>query len=454
MSNAKQTLVLASRILLFFYRVFAKRLMGMILLRVQTRDLSQQISFQSQDHFKYPNSTFRRIWLHAASVGELESLWCVAHQLAAQERVQLILSVFSQSAAGALEKLKSEIVATYGKNKVIVSGYSPLEGEWGVVLKALNPQVFVTVKYEAWPDLWISLSINQIPLVIVGAMERRSLIWIRRILHFLGVALPRIDFLTVQEKDVPLLKDSFPGAKVITMGEPRWERVLSRFSAGQSRLQYLLKRLHLAPRPWGVLGSVWPEDLRWIGEVLRSYQGTLWIVPHRCDPESLNQIFDELDSCQLRYIRTSLVTEISEKTVPLGILLEIGEHEDCHILVDEMGFLTELYSHVDWAYVGGGFGRGVHSTLEPAIHGIPIAAGPHRASHFPEISELQNIKQLSLIQSAQEFREWMDSLMEKNKLKASWKQVHLEKVQVVRNIANEILEHIPELSPNQTHVNL
>ena len=62
------------------------------------------------------------------------------------------------------------------------------------------------------------------------------------------------------------------------------------------------------------------------------------------------------------------------------------------VLVDEMGFLSELYGAADWAYVGGGFGAGVHSTIEPAIQGIPILIGPVRADHFTEIGQLQPLQ--------------------------------------------------------------
>ena len=78
------------------------------------------------------------------------------------------------------------------------------------------------------------------------------------------------------------------------------------------------------------------------------------------------------------------------------------------ILVDEMGFLAELYAHADWAYVGGGFGSGIHSTLEPAAAGIPICCGPARVDVFAETRGLRKSAQLTVIEDASGFASWID----------------------------------------------
>jgi len=72
------------------------------------------------------------------------------------------------------------------------------------------------------------------------------------------------------------------------------------------------------------------------------------------------------------------------------------------ILVDEMGFLSELYSAADWAYVGGGFGKGIHNTIEPAIYGIPIFCGPAKNHRFPEIEYLRELGQLVVLKSSED----------------------------------------------------
>jgi 3-deoxy-D-manno-octulosonic-acid transferase len=79
------------------------------------------------------------------------------------------------------------------------------------------------------------------------------------------------------------------------------------------------------------------------------------------------------------------------------------------IFVDEMGLLLELYTAMDWVYVGGGFSRGVHSTSEPAVQGVPIAFGPARALLFPEIRALLATGQARIVRDQTELGEWLQA---------------------------------------------
>src|SRR5208282_542723 len=97
--------------------------------------------------------------------------------------------------------------------------------------------------------------------------------------------------------------------------------------------------------------------------------------PHQIQAENVAALEQDLVRSGLKVLRTSKLK---------GPEL-VARQDGTVILGDELGFLSELYAAVDWAYVGGGFGVGVHSTIEPAIHGIPIACGPKNAEKFPEI---------------------------------------------------------------------
>ena len=114
----------------------------------------------------------KRIWCHAASVGELESLWPLILFLA-EQKSEIILTILSESARPSLERLKLALVEKGAK--IAFCGYSPWEGHWSKALKALRPSLFITAKYEAWPDLWVSLKEEKVPLAIVSAQSRKSL---------------------------------------------------------------------------------------------------------------------------------------------------------------------------------------------------------------------------------------------------------------------------------------
>lgn len=331
----------------------------------------------------------QRVWFHAASVGEFESLWPVILSWANQQG-ELIVTVFSESAESHLERLRNLLASKAAK--LVYSGYSPLEGDWAEAIKRLRPQAFVTAKYEAWPDLWMSLAEEGIPLIIVGARARRSLLTCRRICRGLGAVIPSLVLLPALDEDEAGLREMFPESRLEKLGEPRWDQVFQRSRQGSPRAKALTTAFADLPRPWGVFGSVWLEDLKFWGSALETLPGTLWVVPHRVDSESVEKIETFLLEKGLNPLRTAIQGE--------------GRPERC-VLVDEMGFLSELYSAADWAFVGGGFGAGVHSTIEPAIHGIPVAIGPTGAEKFPEIQELESSGQLRILRSREDLVEWM-----------------------------------------------
>lgn len=163
----------------------------------------------------------------------------------------------------------------------------------------------------------------------------------------------------------------------------------------------------------GNSGSIWPADLDLWKDRLKSGLGTksagFILVPHRLDSAHLPELEKILADVGVACVRTSLHrsgeslrADFERCSEPRAILPAI--------LVDEMGFLSELYSFADWAYVGGGFGSGVHSTIEPAIHGIPISSGPARADQFVEIAELGRSGQLTLVRNEAELKDWVDAL--------------------------------------------
>ncbi|HLD99266.1 MAG TPA: glycosyltransferase N-terminal domain-containing protein [Bdellovibrionota bacterium] len=344
-----------------------------------------------------------RAWFHAASVGELESLWPVITAWAAGEgsssnasgskRRELVVSILSESARGHILRLREALKASPAE--LLYAGYCPAEGHWGRALDCVRPGIFITAKYEAWPDLWGHLARAEIPLVIVGAKARRSLRLVKLACRALGSALPKLTLITALTSDSSALKELFPTADVKLCGEPRWDRVYQRSQAGSDRARRLIAVFENGRRPWGVLGSVWSEDMEVFRGCLSVPKGTLWVVPHRNDPASIAEMETFLREEGLDPLKTSELQSASE-------------NRSC-ILVDEMGFLSELYSAADWAFVGGGFGDGIHSTIEPAIHGIPIAGGPNGAEKFAEIAELRESGQLRIVRNHAELKSWVES---------------------------------------------
>ncbi|MBC7387276.1 MAG: hypothetical protein H7301_14075 [Cryobacterium sp.] len=326
------------------------------------------------------------LWFHAASVGELESLWPLVELSAMDGNLEIILTVFSGSAWNHLHRMARHLP---GRSPLYV-GYSPLEGDWTEAIRASGISIFVTAKYEAWPEMWNALGDARVPLVIVGAKARSSLLWAKRILTLLGGKIPSILFFSFDLDNSGGLAAAFPDSEIQVESDPRWDRVYQRSLNPQPRVAELVRSYADLPKPWGVIGSAWSSDLVQLPtNAAESIRGTLWVVPHKVDPKSLSEIEILLRERGFTPTRTSDENIIK----PAGNIA---------VLVDEMGFLAELYSVMDWCFVGGGFGSSIHSTIEPSLYGLPLLGGPHGREKFDEILMLEKQGQLAILPSKDE----------------------------------------------------
>lgn len=414
-----------------FYRVFFKIFFQLFIRRGKSFSID-----------KIQDSNRRRIWFHAASVGELETLIPLIKKWVERD-FDLVLTTFSKSALKNIKDLSSELqkVRSSRRGKILYAGLSPIEGEWSAAIQNVNPLALITVKYEAWPDLWLSLKQSKVPLYILSAKLRSSLKICRWVLEkVFKEDLPQISFGVVSPSDVKALEGQFPLSKINVLGEARWDRVYERVQQGNPRATELFQKFSYCPRPWVVFGSLWPSDLEVFQNALDTFRGTLWWVPHQVKPEILLELEKFLKNRSLKY-RFSLSDSALN---PSG--LEI-------IIVNELGFLLELYARADWAYVGGGFGKGIHSTIEPACHGVPIACGPSHLQVFPEVLMLQEQGQLSIVRDSHEFQTWWEgqvrdySTERSQEQRGSW----LQKVSSFRGATQRALEWIEKDLSRSNH---
>jgi len=333
------------------------------------------------------------LWFHAASAGELESLWPLIGRALA-EGVPAVVTAFSRSAIPSLERFLRESGESV-TGKLVLAG-SPVEGSWARALAAWKPRAFITAKYEAWPELWMALASAETPLVIIGASRRRSLLATRALLRGLGAREPRYLFATFAEADAAELQEEFADAAEITVtGDPRWDRVIQRAEKRDPRVREIVAAASNLPRPWWVVGSAWREDLAVFLPALAATQGTVWVVPHSLAGSTLDPLI------------TSILTRTGAAKIPRTSQRDSLSGTPKYILVDEMGFLAEFYGSCDFAVIGGGFGQGLHSTLEPAAQGLAVAAGPVGSAAFAEVTELKSSNQLTIVHDEAEARAWV-----------------------------------------------
>ncbi len=200
---------------------------------------------------------------------------------------------------------------------------------------------------------------------------------------------------TVSEQDTLAFQQTFNCQQAETAGDPRFDQVFLR-SRNQGRVA------HLKPlfenRTVLVAGSVWEKDEQLLLPVWKKLdeRPALLLVPHEVNTEKMERLYRELQNLSLDFMAVS-------------VLNDTFDPERQILVIDQTGYLAELYALASIAYVGGGFGVNVHNTLEPAVQGIPVLFGP-RYHNSPEAEGLVAAGGATVIHDQKELAEALETL--------------------------------------------
>ena len=305
------------------------------------------------------------VWFHASSLGEFEQgrplmeAWRKAHP-----EYQILLSFFSPSGY--------EVRRDYAGADVVV--YLPSDRTSSVrrFLDLAHPSLVVFIKYDFWPTMLSELSVRSIPTYLVSAIFRPDQLffrsyggWYLRLLH-----LFRRLYVQDEASRQLLIKHGVEAVQVT--GDTRFDRVkdIARAAKDIPAVAELARGRRLL-----VAGSTWPEDeailLPYFNEASEDF--ALVLAPHEIHEEHLRAIEAGLKRPSIR-----LSECVEGQPLPEGT--------SC-IIIDCFGLLSSVYRYGKWAYVGGGFGKSVHNTLEAAVYGVPVFFGPEIHKHR-EVREL------------------------------------------------------------------
>ncbi|MBR1631449.1 MAG: 3-deoxy-D-manno-octulosonic acid transferase [Paludibacteraceae bacterium] len=306
------------------------------------------------------------IWIHAASVGEFEQGRPIIERLK-QERPELkiLLTFFSPSG---YEMRKDYPLAD-------IVAYLPFATmkKARAFLDLVKPELAIFIKYEFWPAYLHELHKRQIPTYIIAAIFRRSQTFFKWYGRHYRKNLHLFTHLFVQNEKSRDLLARFHINNVTVCGDPRFDRVTAIARKAQQIPQI---EQFVNGQPTLVVGSSWQPDeeliFRWHAE---HPEIKLILVPHEIHQGRLHSIFQGLQGRFIRY------TEATPSNL-----------DSCNcMVVDAMGLLSSIYRYATVAYIGGGFGVGIHNTLEAATFGVPVVFGPHY-DHFREARQLVKFK--------------------------------------------------------------
>lgn len=310
------------------------------------------------------------VWIHAASVGEFEQARPLIEQLREEQpHRRIVLTFFSPSGY--------EMRKDYDKVDAVL--YLPFATRRNAkrFLEALQPQMAIFVKYEFWPAYLKGLKKRGIPTYSISAIFRPT----QRFFHWYGKAalglLKCFTHIFVQDEQSLQLLTAHGIQDASVAGDTRFDRVskISCLIAQKRDTDPRLRLIHAftegCPRVI-VAGSTWPQDEELLARYIEQYPDTkLILVPHEIDEKHLHYIFNLFLGRFVRYSRTTETAMIHANVM----------------VMDRMGLLSSIYGFGHAAYIGGGFGVGIHNTIEAAVYGLPVLFGPNY-HHFREAQGL------------------------------------------------------------------
>ena len=314
-----------------------------------------------------PASAFR-VWIHAASVGEFEQARPIIASLK-EKRPDIIFFVSFLSDSGYnARKNFSDAAAVF---------YLPLDSRANAkkLISLLKPDVLLLMRYDFWPNHLLEAKQYGTKLILAAAVLQQNAPYFKPMVKsfYTGIFHLFDHIYTVDSKDTLAFKKIFMCQQAETAGDPRFDQVLQR-SKNTGRVDHI--KPFFENKTVLVAGSVWEKDTTllldaWLELAVRP---SLVLVPHQVHPENMTRLTRDLQNRSIAFVK---VSAMNEKFDPEREVL----------VIDQTGYLVELYSIASIAYVGGGFGVNVHNTLEPAVYGIPVVFGP-RYHNSPEAEGL------------------------------------------------------------------
>lgn len=327
----------------------------------------------------------RIVWLHVSSLGEFEQGRPLMEQLRKEHPdYKILLTFFSPSGY--------EIRKHYSGADYIF--YLPLDLPRNArrFLEIVKPEIAIFVKYEFWLNLLDELRRRKIRTFVVSAIFRRNSIFFRWYGWMWRQALETFETIFVQNEESKQLLADLKFDNAIVAGDTRFDRVAS-IAAAAKRIE-TVERFKNGHRLF-VAGSTWGPDEEILSELIdRNPDIRFVIAPHEMDETRICRLLQNVRGGAVRY------TECDAET----------SFDRCQVLVlDTMGMLSSVYGYADWAYIGGGFGVGIHNTLEAATFGIPIAFGPNYHK-FKEARDMITLGAARSVSDAAELLQWFGPL--------------------------------------------
>lgn len=331
------------------------------------------------------NTADAYVWVHAASLGEFEQGRPLIERIRKENpNIKILLTFFSPSGYEVRKNYEGADIVCY------LPFDTPLNARRFLKLAPVKMAFFI--KYEFWRNYISELHRMSIPVYSVSSIFRPEQVFFRWYGKGYARCLQLITHFFVQnQQSIDLLKSIGVNQTTLT-GDTRFDRVLDIMRQAKELpiIEAFAKNSNVL-----IAGSSWgPDEDIFIPYFNQNPKLKLVIAPHVVNEAHLAEIEAKLQRSSLRY----------SKATP-----ESAASADC-LIIDCYGLLSSIYRYATVAYIGGGFGVGIHNVPEAAVYGCPVLFGPNN-KRFKEAQDLKACEGAFEIKNATEFKNIITKLL-------------------------------------------
>lgn len=326
------------------------------------------------------------IWMHCASLGEFEQGRPLIEAIKNSfPDIKIVLTFFSPSGY--------EVRKNYAHADVIT--YLPLDTKRNAskFVEMVHPKMAIFVKYEFWPNILHALKKRNIDTILVSGIFRANQIFFTFYGGWMRKSLEAFSHFFLQNESSKNLLQKIGFDNVTVTGDTRFDRVFE-ITKQDNHLQFVED--FVQHKYTLVAGSTWPKDEELLVSYINNFASPdekFILAPHTITQKTIQDLQQSIKK------KTILFTDKKK------------DNSAQVIIINTIGILTKIYSYANVAYVGGGFGVGLHNILEPASFGVPLIIGPNYKK-FQEAVELVDLKACKVVVNKEELQTELNHLFQ------------------------------------------
>ena len=369
---------------------------------------------------KMANETRKVVWFHAASLGEFEQGRPLIEAFKKKFSDYAVLLTFFSPSGYELRK---------GYENADHVFYLPFDNRRNVLrfIKLTKPSLAFFIKYEFWYHYIDCLKHDKIPVFSVSSIFRPNQIFFKAIGKLQRATLKKINRIFVQDNDSAKLLAKINIHNVTVSGDTRFDRV-GEIARHSQPIDFLAE--FKGNSKTLVVGSSWKEDIEVMLPFINQDPGIRFIIaPHEINESSLQNMEDRIHLPSIRYSHCNN-SELKDYKV---------------LIIDNVGMLSKLYYYGEMAYIGGGFGKGLHNILEAAAFGLPIIFGNRNYLKFKEARDLIEEGGAFAVNDTKEFQKVIHQLLESDEILEKTSDICKEFIQTRTGASQKILDQCSDL---------